>query len=181
MEWYNWLAFGFVVVAVVVVVIEMLAGTRLVDWDGPQDAIAWKSGFGDANRLDNSGGFCPAAKPPRGEVGLFIGGPWHGCKMRMSPLLNQIRIPSTDPHAIYRMPSLKPCLELKEIEALTGKTFHRQPGELTDLERRGLLEHSYSLREFVGDDLRQWVYVDDSIDDETMHRLVCELFHIRSR
>lgn len=63
---------------------------------------------------------------------LFIGGRLHGqwCYVANARRGWPIKVPFAHKQAIrYRGRALKPCLELQEIEALTGRNYHRDPGK----------------------------------------------------
>lgn len=87
---------------------------------------------------------------------LFIGGPLHLRKVSVPDDRFTIVARAPDPHNEFLRPvdPLADCLELREIEALTGRSHHRDPGRplLEDMERRHALEHIYHLRVFYSMD-----------------------------
>jgi hypothetical protein len=128
------------------------------------------------------------------NVVLFIGGPWHAQFRRIheshATLINDgsgfktipqdklpsvLRVRGVDPH--HRLcppePRLRPCLELQEIEALTGRSNHRQPGPIReDFEREQLLIHDYELHRCQLNDGRlRWLYVDSGLTQVEAERL----------
>jgi len=83
---------------------------------------------------------------PQTSQHIFLGGPLHG-------LLRPVEHPGKpvicrgrdDRRAEIPPRALRPCLELEEIKALTGRTWHRVPGVgvLEDYEREELTRKVY--------------------------------------
>lgn len=105
---------------------------------------------------------------------LFVGGPWHGQRKILcgSTLPAVFYVQGTNTYAKAMMPlvpSLRPCLELQEIEALTGSSCHREPRVLREeLEREELSRHTYELNLYreMNNDLQledRWVYFDSKV------------------
>jgi hypothetical protein len=111
---------------------------------------------------------------------LFIGGPLHGQKGFVPELLSHVHIPGKDPHHLCNatplIPELKPCLELEEIKALTGRSNHRENRVLKEeFERQDLLMHSYRHTRWLRDGIIHDLYVDTKLDGKMANQLIREL------
>lgn len=112
---------------------------------------------------------------------LCVGGPLHG--QRVCCDLPRMRCMLPDPHRMRFRPltPAKPdCLEQREIEALTGRTYRRHDGPLLeDFERDSLRMRDYERRNFViAHPIPEVfdVYVFCGMDDDTAAGHVLELF-----
>ena len=116
-------------------------------------------------------------KPP-----LFVGGPFHGQWIACDLPQMTCRLP--DPHDVVRAPLMPPkpdCLEQREIEALTGRSYRREPGPLLeDFERSLVLQRTYTRRKFsirTGIPPRPiYAYVFEGLDDKTACKMVWSFY-----
>lgn len=108
---------------------------------------------------------------------LCVGGPLHGQRVHCELLRMRCMLP--DPHQMAFLPLVPPkpdCLEQREIEALTGRSYRREPGPLLeDFERDSLRMRDYERRRFCWTGIPPQaiaVYVFEGIDDKTAGKYV---------
>ena len=92
---------------------------------------------------------------------LCIGGPLNGTRTRDIGRVLYYRLPDPHHYMNVRPQALRLCLELQEIQALTGRDSHRDPGRMIreDMERQQVLIRQYLKRGFIVDGNRVDAYV----------------------
>ena len=124
---------------------------------------------------------CYQSDWPQNAV-LFVGGPWHGQLKNLDdspPTVLHVRVQnSCDRGHLSVKASLRPCLELEEIKALTGSSGHWEPCSLSDrFQQAQLSQHTYLLRSVLWRDHNGWadtrdVYIDDSVPRKDIESLI---------